>query len=451
MARVVKADKTLYSGYLLAFEPKRTEKIESSLYSAQEASESFSAMDWTFERREIALLALNPGEHEISALVLMERMHGSGGTGKLKMRMYAPLLLEKPISAAELALAVVFDVGERISSAERLKRIPVPEWSLLLNAIKKLRPNIAELLDAMVLRRDEARRIVGESVRLLRLMEQRDAIGLALDMASLDRQTVMREANYEKVDSAMSALDLLDHEPLQEQDLIRLDQQTFANLLTSDMRAARFTGPGGREVRVYIYDKKPLETVLGIDLLIYQESYKSFLLLQYKNMEQIPAKRGQTWSYLVDDQIHVQMGAMETGLAAMQKQAAIPQGLNDWRLHNGPFYFKFCETTRPNARDDALVGGITLGLDHLKHFLTLPDAAGQHGGLRVGYDNCPRYLNNTQFVDLARDGWIGCDQKGYQLITEVLAAGRVGGKRAMFAVIRGSGATTASDRRKWKK
>lgn len=447
----VKTDNTLYSGYLLTFEPKRTEKIHSSLYIDQEASESFSAMDWDFQHREIALLTLNPEQLEISALVLMERMHGSGGTGKLKMRMYAPLLLEKPISAAELTQALALNLAERASSAERLKRIPALEWMPLLNCIKQLRPDTAELLDALIRKREETRRIVGDSARLLRLMEQRDAIGLALDMASLDRQTIMREAKYEKVETAMSALDLLDREPMQEQDVMRQDQQIFAKLLTPDMRSARFTGPGGREVRVYVYDKKPLETVLGIDLLIYQESYKSFLLLQYKNMAQIPAKRGQTWSYLVDDQIHKQMAAMEKGLAAMQRQEKLPQGLNDWRLHSGPFYFKFCETTRPNARDDALVGGITLGLDHLTHFLTLPDAKGKDGGLRVGYDNCPRYLNNTQFVDLARDGWIGCDQKGYHLMTEILAAGKAGGKSAMLAVIQGNGATTASDRRKWKK
>jgi hypothetical protein len=447
----VKTDKTLYSGYLLTFEPKRTEKIHSCLHIYQEASESFSAMDWDFKHREIALLTLNPEQLEISALVLMERMHGSGGTGKLKMRMYAPLFLEKPISAAEMAQALEFNISERASSAERLKRIPVQEWMPLLNCIKQLRPDITNRLDALIRRREEARRIVGDSTRLLRLMEQRDAIGLALDMASLDRQAVMREANYEKVEAAMSALDLLDHEPLQEQDVIHQDQKIFESLLTPDMRSARFKGPGGREVRVYVYDKKPLETVLGIDLIIYQESYKSFLLLQYKNMQQITAERGQTWSYLVDDQIHKQMAAMAKGLTAMQRQANLPQGLNDWRLNSGPFYFKFCETTRPNARDDALVKGITLGLEHLIHFLTLSDAKGQHGGLRVGYDNCPRYLNNTQFVDLARDGWIGGDQKAYQLVTQILSARNTDGKSAMFAVLQGTGATTASDRRKWKK
>jgi hypothetical protein len=52
---------------------------------------------------------------------------------------------------------------------------------------------------------------------------------------------------------------------------------------------------------------------------------------------------------------------------------------------------------------------------------------------------------------LARDGWIGDDHKAYQLVTEILAVGKTGGKSAMFAVIQGTGATTASDRRKWKK
>lgn len=54
-----------------------------------------------------------------------------------------------------------------------------------------------------------------------------------------------------------------------------------------------------------------------------------------------------------------------------------------------------------------------MGHSYLKRFLLLPEARGKHGGHRVGYNNCPRYLNNSQFVDLAREGWIGCDQRGY--------------------------------------
>lgn len=449
MGRNSNIDKSPYSGYLLAFEPRRTEKIAERLYSVKEASESFSAMDWTFERREVVLLSLTSEEPTIGAAVLMERMHGSGGTGKLKMRMSFPVLIDDAITAQELV--DVLALGDCVSTAERPKRIAISIWPNLLDAVKRLRPQIAEQFQALLASRDEDRRLTGDSARVLRLMEQRDAIGLALEVASLDRQATLRSLKSDKVDCATSVLDLLDHEPLQEQDVIRRDEEVFKELLTQDMRHGSFVGPSGRQVRVHVYDKKPLETVLGIDLLIYQESYKSYLLVQYKVMEPVSGRNGKSWSYLVDEQIRKQIIAMDKGAAAIQRQPASAAEMMGWRLHNGAFYFKLCETTRPDARDDALVGGITLGLDHVKNFLTLPQSAGENGGQRIGYGNCPRYLNNTQFIELAREGWIGCDQQGYSLITDVLKANNEGGKVAMLAVIEGSGATTALERRKRRK
>ncbi|PKO43689.1 MAG: hypothetical protein CVU30_06645 [Betaproteobacteria bacterium HGW-Betaproteobacteria-3] len=201
--------------------------------------------------------------------------------------------------------------------------------------------------------------------------------------------------------------------------------------------------------RTIYADKQPLETVLGIDLLIFLADFKTYLLLQYKCMEPRSDDRGKTWSYLVDPQLHKQMQAMDSAVAAMGRLPPLAAtSMNDWRLTEEAFYFKFCETTRPDARDDALVAGITLGHSFLKHFLTLPEATGNRGGQRIGYGNCSRYLNNSQFVELAREGWIGCDQRGYAFISQVIAAGQAGGRAAMFAVIQGSGAKTAADRRK---
>lgn len=446
MSRAQKEEKPPYSGYFLAFEPRRTEKILVNLHNPGEASESFSAMDWTFERREVALLSLTPGEACVDAIVLMDRMHGSGGTGKLKMRMWSPILINRSIKPGEMADA--FNPRDRICTAETFRRIPHTEWLLVLDAIKHVRPEIAGRLDTLLEMRGEQHRMSGDDARTLRLVEQRDAIGLILDMATMDRQTILRAARYEKIDAAQSALDILDHEPLQEQDLIRKDQAIFGKLLTSDMRGARFVGPGGREVRVHVYDKKPLETVLGIDLLIYQEAYRSFLLLQYKNMKAKSDDEGKSWSYLVDPQLQKQIQTIERAVGAIQRQPQSVSGLMDWRLNSEAFYFKFCESTRPDARDDALVAGITIGYSHLKQFLGLPESIGEHGGQRIGYHNCPRYLNNTQFVDLARDGWIGCDQQGFALISDILAAGQEGGKVAMLAVIDGTGPKTAVERRK---
>ena len=448
MAQKKMTEKPLYSGYFLTFERGRTEKISECLYYPGEASESFSAMDWQFERREIALLSLQPGEHTIDVIVLMDRMHGSGGTGKLKMRMWSPVMIEAPIKPAEVVN--IFSAPDRLCTAETFRRIPLEEWPLVLAAIKSLRPELAGKLDALVALREQQRVLTGDDQKILRLMEQRDALGLVLDIASLDRKTILREAHLSKIDAAESVLDLLDGEPLQEQDLIRQDQTVFGNLLKGDStHVRRFDGVGSREVRVYVYDKKPLETVLGIDLLIFLADFNTYLLLQYKCMEPKSDDQGKTWSYLVDPHLHTQIQAMDCAVAAMGRlPRSTATSMKDWRLNEEAFYFKFCETTRPNARDDALVAGITLGHSYLKHFLTLPEASGKRGGQRIGYGNCPRYLNNSQFVDLAREGWIGCGHQGYQLISQVIAAGQAGGRSAMFAVIEGSGSKTASERRK---
>jgi hypothetical protein len=261
---------------------------------------------------------------------------------------------------------------------------------------------------------------------------------MTLDIAKGDRQSVLRSFNPEGLGSAASVLDLLDNEPLHERDVIERDQRIFGELLDGSMRHAQFSIGGGRAVRIHVSDRKPLETVLGTDLLIYQEMFHSFLLIQYKNMAPVTGTQGKTWSYLADKQFDQQIGAMERGEIAIRKQWAPDAGVQSWRLHSSPFYLKFCETTRPNARDDSLVRGITLSLEHLRHHVAQCRGGDETRGVRIGYDNCPRYLNNTQFVELAREGWIGCDHKGYEFIRRVLAAAQEGGRQAMMAVVEGA-------------
>lgn len=433
-----------YGGFFLSFEPMRTEKVAEYLHVYGEASESFSAMDWDWEQREVVLLALTPGEPHICGAALMQRMFGSGGTGKLKMRLTNPVLFEEPIEPQNIQ--DVASLSELQSSAERLKRIDPALWERLLAAIKRERPTHSGSLSALLALRQEPRRLLGDSARITRLTEQRDAVGLSLDIAGLDRGRVLKTLDMHRAGEAASILELLDAEPVHEQDLLRHDAGVFGELFEPSMRSARFTGPSGRGARIYVYDKKPLETVLGIDLLIYQEVYRSFVLVQYKAMKHVSGRHGMTWSYLVDATIREQLAAMEAAETSIAGIPSNPTGIWDWRLHSSPFYFKFCEATRPNARDESLVHGITLSVDQLRQFLALTDSDGEHGGKRVGYDNCARYFSNTQFVELAREGWIGCDARGSSFIVNVLRKSREGGKVAMLATIHGVALTDARGR-----
>jgi hypothetical protein len=94
------------------------------------------------------------------------------------------------------------------------------------------------------------------------------------------------------------------------------------------------------------------------------------------------------WMYRVDKQIQKQIRTMGKAELAIAAQEGSPPSMTDWRLHSNPFYFKFCETTRPEARDDSLIRGITLSIEHLREFLLLPESRGERDAQIIGYRNC---------------------------------------------------------------
>jgi hypothetical protein len=433
-----------YAGFLLSFEPNRSGVVDKWLRHTGEASDSFSEFDWQLERRELALLALASNAPSLDALVMMERMHGNGGTGKQKMRMRRPVFFDPSFRGQELQL--LFPKVRADLSPGQPARMAAADWAAAMTAIKEHRPAVAAQIDALIEGREAENPWTGQATRTLRLAEQRDAVGLALDVGAIDRREVFRAAKLELVGQADSVLDLLDSEQLHEQDLIRRDQQAFQGLLMPDARSVRFKGTAGREVRVHVYDKKPLETLLGIDLLIYLEAYQTFVMLQYKTMQRQEQQEGQPWSYLVDGQLNQQLAAMATAERQMTPMTASPPAIRDWRLREEAFFFKFCQTIKPNARDEALAPGITMCRSHLEAFLALSDSDGPHGGKRVGYDNCPRYLNNTQFVDLVREGWVGCGPQGFKFMHAVLRASQEGGRAAVLAVVGGEALRAANER-----
>jgi hypothetical protein len=427
-----------YGGFILTFEPARCTKIDTALrYHRREATETFSASDWKFLPRELVLVSLDMDEFDdrdrrtINGAALMERTKVGGATGKLKMRLHSPVMFDKPIDISELP--VEFRARARYSTSVNLKRLGPHIWRDLLARIKGLRPESSDDIALLETQQFEDRRIFPLDVRTERLMEQRDAIGIAVDIAGLDRSTILETLDTSRIEQADSMLDLLDSEPLQEQDAIRQDQIAFGNLLAPGMRHAQFANRGGAQVRVHVYDRKPLETVIGIDLLIYMSLYQAYILLQYKMMErsdQIPGK----WSYRIDQHLLKQLTAMNR-VAARFGSAANPVPMANWRLSEETFFWRFCESTRLSDAEGSLVHGITLGRAHLDSFLNLPQTTQFGGASRIGYGNCHRYLSTSQFVELAKAGWIGGGVGATAFIEKLLQANQRGGRQTLLAFI----------------
>jgi hypothetical protein len=188
------------------------------------------------------------------------------------------------------------------------------EKSALINEIKQLRPNEADAIDQLISLREIERRLLGDSSRVARLNEQRDSLGLSLDIARLDRSPIMKSIQVNRVETAQSILDLLESIPIQERSLLEHDSRIFTPLLgAEEFRSAQFSDDSGRSVRVHITDKNNLESILGIDLIIYSICYDTFLLLQYKGMD----KKDDGWIYTVDTHMQSQMKSMSAFRSAV--------------------------------------------------------------------------------------------------------------------------------------
>lgn len=417
-----KKDTSPYHGFVVEFEPERSNRMTEWLSAGYDVSDSFSSDDWGLRKKEIFFLLAPRTDQQVPTLfgaAYVERMHGTGGTRKPKYRLTKPVLFEGPIDFDELA-RVSTDLANSISNPSRGLRLTPALWLQLVTVVLALRPAQAEELQALLALVQRDTQLLGGTNRLDRLAEQRDAVGIVLDVAGLDRTGVLKGVDADKADEADVFFDLLTAYPYQERSLIEHDVHWLQQLLEDSHQERVFMEPGAAaKVTVRITDKEPLETALGVDLLIYQSLYNSLIFVQYKGM----AKEGEDgWLYRPDHQLDMQLQAMRLARVAMRKRGTPVTRLADIRLNDEPFYFKLCERRKPEAAEASLVPGMSINSLHFEDFLKMPQAKGPRGGLQIGYKNCHRYFNNTEFVALAKGGWIGTSAAGSEFMKEVVAA-----------------------------
>ncbi|MCZ8221596.1 MAG: hypothetical protein O9337_19415 [Acidovorax sp.] len=431
MKRKRKLDIENYGGFILGFEPARTETIEEYIATGYPVSESFSSRDWNLQDREFVFLASQGAQINLFAAVILKKTGArGGGTKRVNLRSIDILHMDPPISASEASCPEALEAS--VSMADDVRRFEPKNWRILNDLIRRLRPHLAERLDELNTLRTSIRGAVPRDQHTTRLSEERDAVGLALDIAGVDRKKIFRSVKRIETERATSILDIIDAQPIAERSIIESDCAALQLALSGEMASARFKDERQREVRIYVLDSTPLETATGVDLLLYQHQYRSFLLVQYKAMEYNQTEK--TWTYRVTgSNVEVQLNAMERVRTMLPRSD--PLKLSDLRLCEDPFFFKFCERRALDPSDEGLSAGLTMTASSLQHFLGLPEArTGQ--SLHVGYENCPRYLNNTEFVYLAKAGWLGSQGAATDAIAQILAA-REQGRIGILAVIAG--------------
>ncbi len=151
-----------------------------------------------------------------------------------------------------------------------------------------------------------------------------------------------------------------------EEELLPLDLQRFDGKLVGNQRAASvavFVDKGGENrLMVMSVNKKPIELVLGVDLLYWDQVHDAFTFVQYKRLEKVESGNpngGYEWVYGRRAEIVKQLALMPIG-----RQVA--KLASEWRAFGTPFWFKFVRGDAGSKLDGKTLKGMYVPADWLR-------------------------------------------------------------------------------------
>jgi len=205
-------------------------------------------------------------------------------------------------------------------------------------------------------------------------------------------------------------------------DLIRRSHSTVAHF-----RA------GGNEMTVIMADNRPLERQTGVDLIYFNETYRSFAMVQYKAMEARRGGPGFRWR--AGDRFMRQIERMNAVWEHVRKAptARHPAG---FRFFHNPFFLKFFtrEPFRPTSKK--LFPGLYLPLDLWERLHHLGRLKGPKGGNLLTHTRAERWLTNSDFIQLVSRSWVGTSPSQSAILKRVIQDVWETERTKMFAIKR---------------
>jgi hypothetical protein len=258
---------------------------------------------------------------------------------------------------------------------------------------------------------------------------QKESLNTALRIAKLDPDAVINWLPPEH--ETGSYLDGIQTGTVREGLMISADAEVFPGyeFVARDVRTATKTFSNRRtRLRVTVADRQPLEEQTGADLIYFNETYNSFVIVQYKAMRRESGGFVSPFIYRPDKQLEKEITRMEA-VNDVISEITSPDTLPAYRLNSDPFYLKLCPNITLNLDERSLFKGMYFPLSYWRLLLKDPCTEGPRGGRIVTYDNAGRKFNSTEFIQLVSSGFIG--SRLYQsdfirsLIQKVLSENKV--------------------------
>jgi hypothetical protein len=190
----------------------------------------------------------------------------------------------------------------------------------------------------------------------------------------------------------------------------------------------RFTGFGQR-LYVANANRETAETTLGTDLIYYNVTRRSLLLIQYKRMNHDGLYRPDG-----DNNLPRQLQRMR---AVDRYTARNADGNQDFRMISRPSWFKICQWQSYIPQTADMIPGMYFPREQFEQLRKDPQLKGPHGGVGFGFSNAPSYLDNTTFNRLVESGLIGTAGTPTQLLYQQIVRSFNGKKSLVIATLEG--------------
>ena len=247
--------------------------------------------------------------------------------------------------------------------------------------------------------------------------QEKDAVNLVFKMFDFNESDV---PVWISNDNSAPFLKGYDNTTIREDPMVNHDSQVFGDWSKVGQHAQGAVEfiKENQKITLMNVNRQPLEKTLGVDLLIYHHTYQSYIFIQYKRM----TKETDLYIYRPTDSTYkAEIERMNSFMETVNLNAT-NKSLENYRFNNDLFYFKLCPAKIENSHSNRMIGGMYLPLELWSVLLEDDCTNGPKGGKQISFKNTGRYFNNTQFINLAQNGWIGSKIEDFDNVTDIIMA-----------------------------
>jgi hypothetical protein len=391
------------AGYaLLLHDQRRLDAVERDMIVYGEGAESVPSFQHSSRYPLVVLLSFVPGW--ISAIAT-GRLGRRSASGEKRLNFEDVTVLADPLALDAATVRLEAATAGRVSRYfESGGYIPAATFHELVRELAQMSPEAERrLADVDPARSERIARMSDEERRTLAF--QKEAVGVALSVSGFDRKELRQWTPPPEGLVTNYLVGVRQRRPWEDRiirsDLERLPGHELVEHMV-DLEGAVFERRGAR-LSVYLADRNPLEHETGADLLYFNQTYGSWVMVQYKLLDR---ERSSTPIFRPSERSERQIARMMQVLGALR---SIPpcDRCEGYRLSENPFYLKLCDRMAFDPSDQGLAPGMYLPLDYWRLLLEDDRTLGRGGGRSVTYENAGRHLHNTNFISLVSAGWIG--------------------------------------------